>query len=201
MNYSAHYDRLISRARHRVLQGYRERHHVLARCMGGSAAPANIVELTAEEHYVAHQLLVKMYPNNAGLIRGAVLLSVKSGGNKAFGWLRRRSAETMIGNRNRRGTRASAETRAKMSAARLGRPRSPETIAKMSVALRGIPKSLEHRKQMSVTRRGRKQCPQSPEHRAKIGMAHRGKVVSQETRAKLSLATRAHYQLVSEATA
>ena len=36
MNYFDHYDRLIARARTRVLEGYRERHHVLPRCMGGS---------------------------------------------------------------------------------------------------------------------------------------------------------------------
>ena len=63
MNYRRHYDRLIERARNRVLSGYVERHHVLPRCMGGGNESSNLVQLTAEEHYVAHQLLHKMHPD------------------------------------------------------------------------------------------------------------------------------------------
>lgn len=47
MNYAAHYERLIERAKNRVLEGYRERHHILPRCMGGTNAPDNLVDLTA----------------------------------------------------------------------------------------------------------------------------------------------------------
>jgi hypothetical protein len=61
LNYRAHYDRLIDRARNRASPACRERHHVIPKCMGGDNSPANIVALTPEEHYVAHQLLVKMY--------------------------------------------------------------------------------------------------------------------------------------------
>ena len=35
MNYAAHYERLVKRARSRSLVGYRERHHVVPKCMGG----------------------------------------------------------------------------------------------------------------------------------------------------------------------
>ena len=66
MNYSAHYDRLIARARSQTLVGYHEQHHVVPKCMGGGNELANLVNLTAEEHYVAHQLLVKMYPEVKG---------------------------------------------------------------------------------------------------------------------------------------
>lgn len=82
MNYSYHYDRLITRARCRILSGYRERHHVIPRCMGGTDAIDNLVNLTPEEHYVAHQLLVKMYPGIRGLIFAIVLMS---NGNSNWG--------------------------------------------------------------------------------------------------------------------
>lgn len=63
--------------------------------MGGTDDPVNIVELTPEEHYVAHQLLVKIYPNNKGLIWAAILMTghptVKERtNNKIYGWLKRK---------------------------------------------------------------------------------------------------------------
>lgn len=64
MNYSKHYDNLISRAKARVLDGYKERHHVVPKCMGGDNSPKNLVDLTPEEHFLAHQLLVRMHPEN-----------------------------------------------------------------------------------------------------------------------------------------
>lgn len=65
--------------------------------MGGSDDAENIVRLTAEEHYVAHQLLVKMYPNNYKLLyaaRAMTMLDIreKRTANKEYGWLKRRFA-------------------------------------------------------------------------------------------------------------
>ena len=59
MNYEAHYNKLIARGQNRELEDYKEKHHIVPRCMGGSNKKENLVYLTAEEHYVAHQLLVK----------------------------------------------------------------------------------------------------------------------------------------------
>lgn len=81
MNYQRHYDLLINRARTRVLDGYKERHHIVPRCLGGGDESSNLVDLTAEEHYVAHQLLVKMYPGNNSVVVSAWLMGV-SGGSK-----------------------------------------------------------------------------------------------------------------------
>lgn len=62
MNYQKHYELLIERAKSRTLAGYFERHHIIPKCMGGSDEPENIANLAPEEHFVAHQLLVKIYP-------------------------------------------------------------------------------------------------------------------------------------------
>ena len=61
MNYKKHYNLLIDRAKLRKLDGYFEKHHIIPKCMGGSDDVDNIVKLNAREHFVAHQLLYKIY--------------------------------------------------------------------------------------------------------------------------------------------
>lgn len=99
MNYKKHYDLLVSRGQNRILEGYVEKHHIIPRCLGGPDEKSNIVILTPEEHYVAHQLLVKMYPNNRDLIYAAQLMTVHHTNsrinNKLFGWLRKQCAASM----------------------------------------------------------------------------------------------------------
>jgi len=212
MNYSAHYDRLIARAREHTLVGYKERHHVLPRCMGGGNEHENLVYLTAEEHYVAHQLLVKMYPGIPGLVWGALRLARKCFNNKAYGWLRRKHAiaasEAMRGRRHspesrakmsaiqlalktRLGKKHSSETRAKISASQLGKKHSPEHIEKMAAALRGKKHSPEAKARMSVAQRGNKNNlgkTLSPETREKIAAAHRGMKASLDARSNMAAA-------------
>lgn len=110
MDYHAHYDRLITRAKGRQLEGYSERHHVVPKCLGGSDDPENIVRLTGSEHFVAHLLLVKMHPENPSLAYAAYMMTVKSRAhngnrsrNKLYGWLRQRissEAKKRTGERN-----------------------------------------------------------------------------------------------------
>ena len=109
MNYFAHYQKLIAKAQSRKLNGYKEKHHIIPKCLGGNNEKSNIIELTPEEHYLAHLLLVKMYPNNHRLVHAAVMMTVNSfhsqqrSNNKLYGWLRRAcsiSAKRRIGNKN-----------------------------------------------------------------------------------------------------
>jgi len=91
MNYEKHYTKLIERAKLRKIGGYKERHHIIPRCMGGGDEKANLVDLTPEEHYVAHQLLVKMYPRISGLWFACVMMttSLEGRNNKLYGWIRK----------------------------------------------------------------------------------------------------------------
>ena len=128
MDYAAHYDRLILKARFRTeISGYYERHHVTPKCLGGSDAVENLVNLTPEEHYVAHQLLVKIHPHHYGIAYAAMLMSRKGRGNgrvgnKFYGWLKVRfsklksehASEQMKGNSIRKGIEHSVETRIKI---------------------------------------------------------------------------------------
>lgn len=174
MDYHRHYQRLMDRARDRKIQGYSERHHIVPKCLGGPDEAGNIVRLTPEEHYVAHQLLVKMHPGDKSLVWAAMNMTganKRQAGrqNKIYGWLRRKFAEVV--GRTWTGRRHSAEARAKMSRTRTGLKRTPhtaETKAKMSAASKGRKKSLMHRLAMSAERMGKKRGPQSEEHRRKI---------------------------------
>ena len=64
MNYQRIHDAIIDRARNRKLQGYRERHHIIPRCIGGTNIQDNLVELTAREHFIIHRLLCELHPTN-----------------------------------------------------------------------------------------------------------------------------------------
>lgn len=97
MDYNKHYNLLIERAKHRNLTGYKEMHHIVPRCMGGDDSDDNLIFLTAEEHYIAHALLVKIHKNTpyiSKLICAFRFMSVDSHNgnrihNKDFGWMRR----------------------------------------------------------------------------------------------------------------
>ena len=95
MNYKRIYETLIERARDRSLKIYTESHHVKPRCLGGSNDKSNLVELTPEEHYLAHQLLVRIYPYNSGLVLAAHMMTTGRPSNKLYGWLRRRHSKAM----------------------------------------------------------------------------------------------------------
>jgi len=90
------------------------------------------------------------------------------------------------------GRKHTVEARAKMSAAKKGRPSptlgvpmSDETKRKLSEAKKGKKLSGEHKKRISEGAKGHKHTQATKEA---IGRAHRGKIVSDETRKKISIA-------------
>ena len=95
MDYTKHYNKLVDRARNRHLDYFTESHHIMPRCMGGNDLKCNLVDLTPEEHYVAHQLLVKMHPNNGALVKAATMMIPNRPSNKMYGWLKRKLSNEM----------------------------------------------------------------------------------------------------------
>ena len=101
MNYLKIYSSLISKAKTRQLDGYKEIHHIIPKCLGGNNNKENLVCLTPEEHYLAHQLLHKMFPKNVKLLSAVVLMTgnKKSNDNrktnKLYGWIRRKLSTFM----------------------------------------------------------------------------------------------------------
>lgn len=96
--WAMHYWKLCNRAVERKLVDvFTENHHVYPKCMVGDN---NItVELTAKEHYLAHQLLVKMYPNNNKLVFAAFCMTNGNCGRnprvkmREYSWLKRKRAD------------------------------------------------------------------------------------------------------------
>ncbi len=58
--YTRWYHNIIESAKTRPIVGYTEGHHIVPKCLGGDNSKMNIVRLTAREHFICHQLLVKM---------------------------------------------------------------------------------------------------------------------------------------------
>lgn len=174
MNYKKHYDKLIERANNRIISGYTEKHHIIPRCMGGNDDIGNLVELTPEEHFVAHQLLVKMYPGNYKLVSAVIVMCGRKkgrvGGNKLYGWLKRKNANEREPHSfevrqkismAHKGKKHSDETKDKMSKNRKGKtgPKMPETTRKALIqantgrppANKGIPMSDEIKNKIITT--------------------------------------------------
>ncbi len=62
MNYEKLYTNLIADAKHNPKPDlYKEHHHIIPRCIGGTDDPTNIVRLTARQHFLAHWLLFKIH--------------------------------------------------------------------------------------------------------------------------------------------
>lgn len=93
MNYQKIYDNLIQKAKSENRKKlnredkdfiYYELHHIIPKCLGGNNSKENLVLLTAREHFIAHKLLVEIYPkDNYGLILGYLMMgTIKRGSLK-----------------------------------------------------------------------------------------------------------------------
>jgi hypothetical protein len=146
MNYQTHYNKLIQKAQARTLGGYCEVHHIVPKCMGGSNDLSNLVKLTPEEHYVAHQLLVKLFPNKPGLVRAAIGMTASKNvkgyvRNKLYGWLKRRNSKmisaVLKNNKNRLGINHTTEDKLKISRSLKGRKKPQSMVDKLKQRVSG----------------------------------------------------------------
>jgi len=154
MNYDSIYDLLMSRAKMRKiyypLQCYTEDHHILPACLFPEFKnlrkhPENCAILTPEEHYVAHQLLIKMarYKSYAGfykLVLGAQMMTVGNKvikgairSNKLFGWIKRKIHEETVG---KPGHPHTQKTKDYLSAINTGKEPSQITRDKIAAAFK-----------------------------------------------------------------
>lgn len=80
MNYSKIYNDLVAKAKVRGLDKskvkfYTEAHHIVPVCIGGTNEASNFVLFSGREHFIAHMLLWKAYPDNVSLMRAAHIMS------------------------------------------------------------------------------------------------------------------------------
>jgi hypothetical protein len=199
MDYNIIYDKLIDRALTRTITGFTEKHHIIPKCVGGEDSNFNMVKLTPEEHYLAHQLLVKMslykqHPNFNKLIFAMNMMTVGiSRNNKSYGWCKRMLTEVM--SEHFTGKKQSEETIKKRTSKTTGKKRTEEfkqAMSKRKTGVKRAPFSKEHleRMRLSVTGEnngmfGRKH---TDEARQQISNANKGRIVTPEKRAAMSVA-------------
>jgi hypothetical protein len=120
MNYQRIYDQIIDRAKQRELGGYKESHHILPKCLGGSNSKENLVELTAREHFICHWILYRIYPKSTKLALAFKMIS---------------TMKSKIQSRYSPSSRAIAEARQAASEAfsimKTGRKHSEDTLERM----------------------------------------------------------------------
>jgi hypothetical protein len=109
VNYQKIYNQIINCAKNRasskkeanLILGYSEKHHIIPKCMEGTDEKSNIAHLSAQEHFVAHQLLVKIYPNEKGLIYSCMMMggnkNLKQRTGKVYSWLKQKQSNARLG--------------------------------------------------------------------------------------------------------
>lgn len=185
MNYEKIYQQLIDRAITRTLNGYKERHHIVPKCMGGDNSKLNLVDLTAREHFIAHKLLCEIYPNNHKLLYAYWgMMNMKSAGQERDYYIGSREyerAKILISEARKLFTH-SDETKKKIGQSSKGKvawnkgiPHTKESKQKMSKAHKGRPSTfkgkthtIETKQKMSVWQQQRINLPKTEEHKQKI---------------------------------
>jgi hypothetical protein len=138
MDYRKHYNILMERSPKIRPKGvYLERHRIIPGCMGGKYTKDNIRFLTPEEHYMAHQLLVKIYPDNRKLVFAVQSMTVDNvlsdrSKNKFYGWLRKKHSKAM--SKQMKGKHQGCTVK--------GLPKTEEWKKKMSFIMIGKTKSV-----------------------------------------------------------
>jgi len=134
MNYEKVYNSLVEKAkkenRVKTKATYYEAHHIIPKCLGGTGyyyeakAHANIVLLTAKEHFLAHRLLCKMYPGNQRLF---------------YALWRMCNMQTKLRQQHKPSARVYEEVRLGISEMKKNSTRSLETREKISKTMSGRP--------------------------------------------------------------
>lgn len=92
MDYKKHYNLLLEK--HKVTDNtqYGEVHHIIPKCVGGSDNKDNLIRISARSHFIAHQLLVKIYPDVHGLVLAVKFMCTDQFGNRynnrLYGWVK-----------------------------------------------------------------------------------------------------------------
>lgn len=205
MKYQRIYDAIINQAKMRTLTGYKERHHIVPRCMGGTDEKENLVDLTAREHFLVHKLLCEIYPDNRKLHYAYWSFVNKFGSKGQLRDYRVSSREYARIKERLSQLGHSLETRQKLSEANIGKVQSAESNKKRSDAAKGkiawnkglklteeqIAKHATHQPGYTVWNKG---IPRTDETKQKISNANKGKhsmlkgPMRDETKKKLSIA-------------
>lgn len=195
------YNNFISVLKSQVVEGYSEKHHIVPRSHGGSNKKDNLVALTPRQHFIAHRMLWKAY--GGSMARAYFMMSAtgKYGkiNSKTYAMAREEySKQVSIQMAVKPNVPAfTPEHREKLRQAKLGTKVSDFTKAKISAAQVGRVYDDEFKRKVSEGLKGKATrgtgWSQSEETKRKIGDAqvgalnHRyGKKHTMETRIKMA---------------
>jgi len=178
MDYCKIYQNLVLKGKERFPTPgiYYENHHIIPKCMGGTDEEHNLVCLTPEEHYLAHQLLVKIYPNEEKLTYAAFMMTVgNTRNNKLYGWVKRaRFSKPMP-----------IDTRQKISKAAKNQKRQPHT-EETKIKMR-VPNQSKGRKGSKNSFFGKTHSHETRKKLSeKCGVVHKGKPKSENTKKRMA---------------
>lgn len=193
--YKIIYNQLIKKAQSRQRPlGYVEKHHIIPKCVGGDNSKENKVALTAKEHYLAHKWLAKIYPDNYKIVLAWISMAFVQANNQqrykvsaeeyeklkielslcskvrweSLEYRKSYLSQIVSIGKNNLGTKATKETRKRLSESLKGRKVTEET-----------------REKLRKIHTGRKF---TEEHKNKLSEAHKGIVFSEQTREKFKIA-------------
>ena len=130
------------------------KHHIIPKCMGGKDKKENYVLLTFREHIIAHMLLARIYPNNIELSYAFLRMIQSSHSDRKENIYKTRNGKTVAFS-----TRYLQELRDKsikyLSELNTGTKATKETKEKLSNSHLGIRYSEEHKSNLSKIRKGK----------------------------------------------
>lgn len=161
MNYKKIYDNLIESANINPKEDrYKELHHIIPLCMGGSDENDNKVFLTARQHYLAHWLLYKIYRTSSLVHAWHSMSRIGKGqeerkiNSHLFEYCKKERSKLLSIQYSGEGNNF------------YNKKHSPESLQLMSEKLKGRKASKETKQLMSLQRKGVKK---TEEHKKKIG--------------------------------
>lgn len=139
---------------------YFENHHIIPKSLGGRRNKENMVALTAREHYVVHELLVRIYKLSGDIqaYHKMLLAWNRLAHDRRTGrFVNSRLYEELRRQNSKRAKeyKPTKETIEKQRQKIIGRKLSEETKRKISLSEKGVPKSLESRKNYSKASKGK----------------------------------------------
>lgn len=182
MNYKEYIQNILdSRGRFNAPENeYKERHHIIPKCMDGTNDKSNLIDLFAREHYEAHRLLALENPENQSL---------------QYAWLSM-GFLTPPHTQGRYKVTAEEYEQLKLLDSQLasirmtgsgnpmyGKTHSKETRKKIGAKSKGRKFSEESKKKMGAHAKGK---PRPQEVKRKISDGHKGKVFTEEHRKNIS---------------
>lgn len=141
--YKLWHDNIIARGKNRVLTGYKEKHHIIPRSLGGSDSKENLVALTLREHFIVHILLCKFTINKSRIkmlnaLHAMMFFTTKKRKVKTSS----RIVESLRIEYLKNNPVFDAEVKRKIGLAHKGKIMSDESRKKMSISHMGLRNSL-----------------------------------------------------------